>query len=53
MPEQVNIIAVEVEDPFTLGTVMTETLQAALPAVVSRVRSSLHQFRPPEPILAS
>jgi hydrogenase maturation protease len=41
MPDQVTIVAVEVEDPFTLGTQMTPALQAALPAVLDRVRQAL------------
>jgi hydrogenase maturation protease len=41
MPEQVRILAVEVEDPFTLGTQMTPALQTALPAVLDRVRQTL------------
>jgi hydrogenase maturation protease len=41
MPDQVRIFAVEVADPFTLGTAMTPALQAALPAIVDRVRAAL------------
>ena len=41
MPAQVKIFAVEVEDPFTLGTAMTPALQAALPGIVDRVRCAL------------
>jgi hydrogenase maturation protease len=37
MPAEVRIFAVEVEDPFTLGTEMTSTLQEVVPAVVERV----------------
>jgi hydrogenase maturation protease len=37
MPSRVKIFAIEVEDPFTLGTQMTPALQAALPAIVERV----------------
>jgi hydrogenase maturation protease len=37
MPEQVRIFAIEVEDPFTLGTALSPALQAALPAVVARI----------------
>lgn len=53
MPEEVRIIAVEVADPFTLGTSMTEALQAALPNVRARVRATLEQLsirdRAPQP----
>lgn len=53
MPEEVRIIAVEVADPFTLGTSMTEALRAALPAVRARVRATLEQLsirdRTPQP----
>jgi len=37
MPERVLIFAVEVEDPFTLGTALTPAVQAALPGIVERV----------------
>lgn len=35
-PQRVHILAVEVEDPFTMGTELTPALQAALPAIVAR-----------------
>ena len=41
MPEQVRIFAIEVEDPFTLGTALTPALQAALPATVARILTAL------------
>jgi hydrogenase maturation protease len=41
MPEQVRIFAIEVEDPFTLGTSLTPALQAALPGVVGRIVAAL------------
>src|SRR5664279_3628712 len=41
MPEQVKIFAIEVEDPFTLGTALTPALQAALPGIVTRIRVAL------------
>jgi hydrogenase maturation protease len=41
MPEQVRIFAIEVEDPFTLGTALTPTLQSALPGIVQRIADSL------------
>ena len=41
MPEQVRIFAIEVEDPFTLGTVLTPALQAALPGIVQRLSAVL------------
>jgi len=37
MPAHVRIFAVEVEDPFTLGTELTPALQAVLPSIVERV----------------
>ena len=45
MPEQVRIFAIEVEDPFTLGTALTPTLQAALPGIVSRIRAAVQAWR--------
>jgi hydrogenase maturation protease len=44
MPEQVKIFAIEVEDPFTLGTALTPALQAALPGIVDRIRSALQSL---------
>jgi hydrogenase maturation protease len=41
MPEHVHIFAIEVEDPFTLGTEMTPALRQALPAVVARVKEAV------------
>jgi hydrogenase maturation protease len=41
MPEQVRICAIEVEDPFTLGTALTPSLQAALPGIVTGIRAVL------------
>jgi hydrogenase maturation protease len=44
MPEQVRIFAIEVEDPFTLGTTLTPALQAALPGIVSRIRAAVQAW---------
>ena len=44
MPEQVRIFAIEVEDPFTLGTALTPALQAALPDIVARIRTALEHL---------
>jgi hydrogenase maturation protease len=41
MPKDVKIFAVEVKDPFTLGTTLTPPLQAALPGIVTRVGCTL------------
>ena len=57
MPEQVKILAIEVEDPFTLGTQMTPVLQQAVPIIVEQVGRVLrtlvdhpgHQDRPVHP----
>jgi hydrogenase maturation protease len=46
MPEQVRIFAIEVEDPFTLGTALTPTLQAALPVIVERIRAAIQLLLP-------
>ena len=37
MPEHVRILAVEVEDPFTLGTEMTPVVAEAVPKVLTRL----------------
>lgn len=44
MPQQVKILAIEVADPFTLGTALTPALQTALPRVVARVRQVLEEL---------
>ncbi len=44
MPEQVSIFAIEVEDPFTLGTALSPALQAALPAIVDRIRAAVQSL---------
>lgn len=41
MPETVRILAIEVEDPFTLGTTMTPAVTAAVPEALGRVQSWL------------
>jgi hydrogenase maturation protease len=41
MPSEVRIYAVEVEDPFTLGTQLTPALQAALPGIVGRIAAAV------------
>jgi hydrogenase maturation protease len=44
MPAQVRIFAVEVEDPFTLGTQLTPALQTALPGIVGRIAAAVSAF---------
>jgi hydrogenase maturation protease len=44
MPEQVRVFAIEVEDPFTLGTALTPALQAALPGIIARIRTALQHL---------
>jgi hydrogenase maturation protease len=41
MPERVKILAIEAADPFTLGTVLTPALRAALPVAVAQARRLL------------
>ncbi len=41
MPDQVRVFAVEVADPFTLGTQLTPKLRAAQPLVVERVMNAV------------
>ena len=47
MPARVKIIAIEVEDPFTLGTEMSPTLQQALGAAVERVMKAVQELAKP------
>jgi len=44
MPQEVRILAVEVEDPFTLGAEMTPALQRALPAVLMQTGQVLRDL---------
>lgn len=44
MPHQVWIIAIEVADPFRLGTTMTPAVQQAVPVAVHRVRQLLQKL---------
>lgn len=44
MPQEVRILAVEVEDPFTLGTEMTPALQRAIPPVLARIRELFQEL---------
>lgn len=44
MPEKVMIFAIEVEDPFTLGTDMTPTLRSALPGIVERIAAAVREL---------
>jgi len=41
MPRQVGILAVEVEDPYTLGTRMTPALETALPGLAHRIANRI------------
>ena len=43
MPDQIKIFAIEVEDPFTLGTHMTPALRA-LPAIVERLAAAVRRL---------
>ncbi|MBE7501011.1 MAG: hydrogenase maturation protease [Verrucomicrobiales bacterium] len=45
MPERVTIFAVEVADPFTLGTDLTPAVQEALLPALERVWARLRSFR--------
>ncbi len=41
MPRHLKILAIEVQDPLTVGTSLTPALEAALPAIVQRVAASV------------
>ncbi len=47
VPKRVKILAVEVQDPFTMGTQMTPALQGAMPALVERVLAVLRRWVAP------
>ena len=44
MPAQVRIYAIEVEDPFTLGTELTPALRRAWPTLVAQITEGLCQL---------
>jgi len=46
MPENVRILAIEVEDPFTLGTEMTPVVQHAVPGVLTRLHALVRELEP-------
>jgi|YelNatPaOPRAMG01_1025707.scaffolds.fasta_scaffold00546_27 hydrogenase maturation protease len=48
MPEQVRVLAVEVADPFTLGTSMTPAVRHAVPVVAERVAQVLRALGGPD-----
>ncbi len=41
VPTQVKIFAIEVQDPFTVGTQLTPALEAALPRILERIALAL------------
>lgn len=44
MPRAVRVLAVEVADPFTLGTVLSPAVAAALPEIVGRAKAALRSL---------
>jgi hydrogenase maturation protease len=44
VPERVRIFAIEVADPYTLGTELTPALAAALPGVLAKVQAAVSQL---------
>lgn len=53
IPSRVKILAVEVEDPFTMSTQITPALQRALPDIVERVMTTVLELAGREPALAN
>ena len=51
VPRRMQVFAVEVQDPFTVGTSLTPPVQQALPGVVARILAATRQLRrdPPPP----
>lgn len=41
VPDRVRIFAIEVQDPFTVSTALTPSLESALPSIVDRVIRTL------------
>jgi hydrogenase maturation protease len=53
MPERVEVFAVEVDDPFTLGTDLTPAVLGAVPGVVARLVDRLGAVLPgAEPVVS-
>jgi hydrogenase maturation protease len=44
VPDRVRIFAVEVEDPFTLGTSLSPAVKEAMPAMVERIIACLDEL---------
>jgi hydrogenase maturation protease len=51
MPQEVTVIAIEVEDPYTLGTELSGTVAAAVPAAVERVEHLVGLRGEPQPMM--
>jgi hydrogenase maturation protease len=47
VPSRVRIFAIEVQDPFTVGTSLTPLLELALPAIAARIFAAL-DLPPPD-----
>ena len=52
MPDQVKIFAIEVEDPFTLGTELTPTLRQAIPRLVDGLSRMVRGTAPAHKLVA-
>jgi hydrogenase maturation protease len=48
-PAETRVLAVEVVDPYTLGAGLSPPVEAALPALLDRVRTLLARWEPSEP----
>jgi hydrogenase maturation protease len=46
MPARVRVVAIEVDDPYTIGTRLSPPLAAALPDIVRTVARLLREFAP-------
>jgi hydrogenase maturation protease len=46
MPETIRIFAIEVADPFTLGTSLSPVLQTQMPAIVANIRDRIQALLP-------
>jgi len=44
-PKEIKILAIEVEDPYSIGEELSESVKAGLPELVSRARSELLKWR--------
>lgn len=46
MPHRVKIYAIEVRDPYTVGTDLSEEVRDAIPSIIARIREEIERLTP-------